>query len=168
MNRAQSNLEKLLYAVQIIIGAFVAYLNTSYPLKLMNIEAKVFDNYWVDFLFIHTLKKFHIMFIIGLLLIIGGVLLLRSKKWGWATSFSAWIAAFSITIWVDLFQEKDASTIHRNPLLESAFWITLLICFLPIVILSLKYIRKKYKIHKKDWVFVGVLLSLLLADKILL
>lgn len=156
--------EKVLYVAQFLIDSLVIYGNLYFAIPDYRIDQEVFTSS-------EALKtvflKYHFMLLLGILLVIGAILLWRSKKMGWVISLPSWIIFSIVTIWVT-FYKNIYSTELRDPSEFSAVSvIILLICFAPVVFYLSSKFRTKYRINPRDWIFAAGVLCYFIVDLIL-
>jgi|GEM_PF-4768198 len=163
MKNVKPILHKTLAITQLLIGCFIIYGNLHFAIPEIGRDLDFFPNYWSDFIFLETLKKFQFMTLIGLLLVIGSVQLLRSKKSGWIISLPTWITASIVMFYISFFKSLYSTELKGSEEIHIISFIILMIFFIPVIQLLSKYYIEKFHISKKDWMYVlGIFLFFVL------
>ena len=108
----------------------------------------------------------HLNLILSVAGIFGGILLLYGDKPGWLLSIIS-SAMFMISLFISATNNRN--NVKQTDLFFYQSYSVTAITFLVITILLLqKAFREKYKPTAKEWRLMGVILSVLLIDKIML
>lgn len=110
---------------------------------------------WIKLSILSYIEYMWLVFLASLLLILGGSLLLRSKRIGWLLSMSAWIfyvyKIFTFMFWRDITTTSFYEDTTEYLIISGFFLLMVII----LILLSSKPLREKYTIDRNSWLVLS-------------
>ena len=122
---------------------------------------------WKDVSWFGIVKKLQFSFQVGLLFIASGILILFKNKVAWIATIASLIV-FGLTATDGLVNRDVTTTVmyedNTELLILGGIWAIVIISFL---LLTTNPVRRLFKVNKRSWLYIGVILMYFMLNKLL-
>ncbi|WP_111684597.1 hypothetical protein [Winogradskyella tangerina] len=158
MDKAYKIFEKIISVLLILSGIFILWMSLDLLFHKLDIVVRSNNNSYsgLSNYYYRYFRDFHLVVLIGILGIISGVLLLKSKKTGWILS-AIFFLGFPISVLLRNWLNPESDFHSPSPKTYATIGITVFILLVGFVLL-LKPFRIKYKVEPRDinYIFLGI------------